>query len=132
MPVPPRHREVQKWRIDLWSFLMLRSRFEAVGNKSTDQFLEFEHLKFSVHSFFATHARFWYAPLWSARGRPKVGIESKNHDFLGVFSIEFIMGKSSIPTLRRPKITENEKFSNRSKNPFSTLLELPENGFLGP
>ena len=33
VPVPPRHREVQKWRIDFWSFLMLRSRFEAVGNK---------------------------------------------------------------------------------------------------
>ena len=65
-------------------------------------------------------------------GRPKVGIESKNHDFLCVFSIEFIMGKSSIPTLRRPKITKNENFYNRSKTPFSTLLELPENEFLGP
>ena len=77
--VPPRHRGVQKWRIDLWSFLMLRSRFEAVGNKSTDQFLEFERLKFSVHCFFATHARFWYAPLWSARLHSLHFIEAHKH-----------------------------------------------------
>ena len=65
-------------------------------------------------------------------GRLKVKIESKNHGFPCVFPIEIIMGKSSLPTLTRPKITENEKFLDRSKTSFNTLLELPENGFLGP
>ena len=37
----------------------------------------------------------------------------------------------SILTLRRPKITKNDFFSNRSKTSFNTLLELLENGFLG-
>ena len=60
---------------------MLRSRFEAVGNKSTDQFLEFEHLKFSVHSFFATHARFWYAPLWSARHERAEAAPDRSSEF---------------------------------------------------
>ena len=65
-------------------------------------------------------------------GRLKVKIESKNHGFPCVFPIEIIMGKSSLPTLARPKITENGNFLDRSKTSFITLLELTENGFLGP
>ena len=65
-------------------------------------------------------------------GRLKVGKD----DFPIIISIDKVHGKpwflASILTLRRPKITKNENFQNRSKNPFSTLLELLENGFLGP
>ena len=65
-------------------------------------------------------------------GRLKVEID----DFPIINSIGKTHGKpcflASILTMRRPKITGNENFPNRSKNPFNTLLELPENGFLGP
>ena len=64
-------------------------------------------------------------------GRLKVEID----DFPIINSIGKTHGKpcflASILTLRRPKITKNENFQNRSKKSFNTLLELLENGFLG-
>ena len=55
-------------------------------------------------------------------GRAKVGRD----DFPIIISIGKTHGKpwflDSILTLRRPKIMENENFSNRLKNPFSTRV----------